>query len=145
MFSRASIILLAQLTYFEENTTRRLIRTPHCLFVCVTSLSPESPLSLLGNGTLKSFSATSTHVGCVVSSEARVVSKESRRLVFPRTSSKILYQNVNIMYGLLCKGEESLYNGGTSRIVLLMENTEDGPRSKTNVLITYSLVNKYCW
>jgi hypothetical protein len=106
--------------------------------------TPETTLSLLGNGTIKSL-ATSIRLGSCVFSAARVVLKESSRLVLPSTSCKLIFQQINIVYGLLFKGEGNLYNGDISKIVLRMESNDDGSRVKANALITYSLVNKYCW
>jgi hypothetical protein len=43
------------------------------------------PLSLLRNGSVKTFPRQQTIIGGFVSSTARVISKESRRLVLPTT------------------------------------------------------------
>jgi hypothetical protein len=55
------------------------------------------PLSLLGNNSVKTFPRQRT-VGGVVFSAVHVVSKESWRLVLPRTSCYILPLHVSIVY-----------------------------------------------
>jgi hypothetical protein len=73
---------------------RRIVGGVVFYAVCVVSVESlwvcVSPLSFLGNGSVNTFPLQRRIVGSVVFYAVRVVLKESKRLLFPRTSCNVI-------------------------------------------------------